>query len=467
MGRGDAPRVSKKARALKAVVAAVADNAKEEVGGRFGVCATILGEGRLSEVGGLKPLNPASNMKVLNAALVLDKLGPRYRFTSRVRGTLQGGEVPLLILQSDGDPSLTRKDLLAFAHALHQKGVRRVGAIKVDASYFDNQVLPPGFESQPHEAATFRSAISAVAVDRASYTLSVNPGSGDGDRARVLVTGSGYFEVENRIVTKGGVGEMRIVADQREKDDGRLRLLLSGTIPFSHAGTRFNRRVAQPALHAGYVLKDALKAVGIRAPKTVSVTYDGSGTQKHATLAARLSPPVAELLHQLGKHSDNFYAEMLFKAVGAKISQPGKTARAVKALRALMKAAGAQLPSGTVFKNGSGLWGSRVAPCDVIKTMAAALKNPATRHDYVAQLALAGRDGTLRKRQPALPKNTVVRAKTGTLNGVITLSGLIYVGTQKPIIFSMMFNDVSGKHGKARSFIDRALAEIASALTKP
>ncbi|MGD8608763.1 MAG: D-alanyl-D-alanine carboxypeptidase, partial [Myxococcales bacterium] len=114
-----------------------------------------------------QPRNPASNQKLLTAAAALWRLGPSFAATTRVEGKIEpDGSVAELVVRPSGDPSLGYAGLVVLAQSLRLRGVDRVEHVLIDDTYFDHRILPPAFEQQPHEAAAFRAAISAFAVNR-------------------------------------------------------------------------------------------------------------------------------------------------------------------------------------------------------------------------------------------------------------------------------------------------------------
>src|SRR5690606_3060998 len=99
---------------------------------------------------------PASNMKLITAAVTLARLGSEYRFSTGLYGEISAGKVDPLVLRGHGDPSLGTEDLWEIGRALAHLGVTEVGSILVDQSRFDDQFVPPAFEQQPNEWAGFR-----------------------------------------------------------------------------------------------------------------------------------------------------------------------------------------------------------------------------------------------------------------------------------------------------------------------
>ena len=90
---------------------------------------------------------------------------------------------------------------------------------------------------------------------------------------------------------------------------------------------------------------------------------------------------------------------------------------------------------------------------------------PAVHAEYVAQLAVGGVDGTLQKRLTQLPSPRVVRAKTGTLDDVIALSGYVLGRTPERVLaFSVIANAVHGKQNAARALADQIASDAAQHL---
>lgn len=402
------------------------------------------------------PLNPASNMKVVTAATALTVLGSERTFHTGVYGSVEGGAVADLVLEGHGDPTLNQGDLAELAQALADRGVRSVERIHVDADFFDDRILPPAFEQQPNEIAYFRAAVGGLVVDESTFVLRVVPGAEVGGRAFVRLRGSGYFDVQSTITT--AEGPANVVAEQAALADGRMRLRVSGNVPPGNAGVSYRRRVENPVLYAGYLFADALAFAGIRGTRSVSI---GGTSARLPLLADHESASLAEILRAVGKQSDNFVAEMVLKQLGANRHTPGSSAEGVLALQEFLDHAGVAHGAASIV-NGSGLFqGNRVAPAHLAATLVAAFRNPAVRPEFIAQLSIGGVDGTLHRRMEPLAGSRVIRAKTGTLNGVIALSGYaLGADPGRAYAFSMIANGVGGKEAQARALFD----SIASAL---
>ena len=144
-------------------------------------------------------------------------------------------------------------------------------------------------------------------------------------------------------------------------------------------------------------------------------------------------------------------------------SAPARTADGAALVMRWLERNGASDP-GMVIKNGSGLFDAdRVTAGSVVALLRAAWRDPAIQPEFVAQLAIGGVDGTLRKRFSTHRQAKDIRAKTGTLQDTAALSGYVLAADGGgPLAFSVLVNHIPGKVGDARSAMD-AFVEAVSA----
>ncbi len=212
---------------------------------------------------------------------------------------------------------------------------------------------------------------------------------------------------------------------------------------------------------AGYALRAVLKQLGVEVPTEVR----RGGEKQKGLLVAHRSAELAALLGALGKDSDNFYAEMLFKAIGSEKGRPASANAGALAVEGYLKDVGAFEP-GVVVKNGSGLFdANRTTPWATVVLLRAAYRDPRVGPDFIAQLAIGGVDGTMRSRLRGWAKQRAIRAKTGTLDGVAALSGYVLAPPGKPpIAFSILVNGIAGKVSAARAAMDGVVKAAAEEL---
>ena len=408
------------------------------------------------------PLNPASNAKIVTAAAALRGLHPEYKWQTSVHGRVESGVIGgPVYLRGTGDPTLDTAGLLSLAHELRTDGVRRIaGGVVADDTFFDHAYLPPAFEQKPEEDAPFRATVSALSVNESTVTFSAAPGSSEGARARVTVDPPGSVDLTNEAVT-GATTALRI--GMRFDEQGAARARVWGTVAAGIRTVSYRKRIENPTLVAAYAFRDALRSVGIRVGDAVAVRATPPGTP---LLAARNSPPLSAVLAELGKNSDNFFAETVFKTIGAELEgRPGTWARATAGTERMMVGFG--LPAGSLqIVNGSGLYdANRIAAGQMTSLLRAVYLDSTIAHEFIAQLATGGADGTLRSRLRQSPAARVVRAKTGTLDDVISLSGYVLAPPgRSAVAFSVLANHARGRQGNARTLADTVALEIARAL---
>ena len=191
---------------------------------------------------------------------------------------------------------------------------------------------------------------------------------------------------------------------------------------------------------------------------------DAPGPGGRRLIAAPESPPLSELAGYFMKVSQNFYGEMLLKALGrqafgAGFGRAGPPGRARDA-------------------DGLGRAGGRVRACTTARACRATTTSPPSaivailthvwkderlRGPFVASLPVGGHDGTLEARMRGTPLDGRVHAKTGTIANVRALSGYLQTEAGGWLVFSVIVNHHTAPAGEVDLAVDKALARLASA----
>jgi D-alanyl-D-alanine carboxypeptidase/D-alanyl-D-alanine-endopeptidase (penicillin-binding protein 4) len=448
---------------LDAAAHAIASDRALE-GASIGIAILDVDTGRiLAAVNEHLALNPASNAKLYTAGAALATLHGEHRYETTLSGKLEGDAVGALALKGFGDPSLATEDLWGLVQNLKEYGVTRVdGDVLVDQEFYDDQTTPPAFEQQASEWASFRAPISAVALDENCVTMTVRPSATAGGNARVDFLPPGFVDVDGAIHT-AGPGAADTVELALSGSGSRLAAKVNGSISSDSKLVRYTRRAEDPRLLAGYALQAILEKSGLKVTGGVKL-----GPARGHILAKHQSEPLSTLLYALGKQSDNFYAEMIFRSLaGEGRSRPAKSADSTDVVAQFLEHIGAG-DAGVVLRNGSGLFDAdRVSAWSTVRLLRWAWRSPEVQPEYLAQLSVGGVDGTLRKRFRGELTRRRVRAKTGTLDDVIALSGYVLRDSgHPPVAFSVFFNHVGGKQDGARHAADRLVDLIAKWVAK-
>ncbi|MDT7545237.1 MAG: hypothetical protein QOE99_1347 [Actinomycetota bacterium] len=392
----------------RALAAGLGDRA---LGGAVAISVIDAASGRpLLENAAREVVLPASTAKIATAVAALTALPADRRLTTRVVAGPAPGDV---VLVGGGDPTLagpfTRPgypsparlaDLAAKARiALAGAPVRRV---LVDDSLYGGPVLGPGWRPQ--------------------YVTS-------GDVAPVMA-----------LMVDGG------------------RTALPPLVGPSRAP-----RQSDPALAAG---RSLARLLGVPAAPVTRGRAPSAGR----LLAAVQSPTVQQLVEAMLTHSDNDLAEALARQVAIAKGQPATFAGAAAALRSVLAAVLVHVgssPGAVLLSDASGLSRlDRVQPGALTRLLAAVAGADRDRlFPVLSGLPVAGFDGTLERRYrkgPGLPAAGVVRAKTGTLNGVSALAGLVRTKDGRLLAFDLTANAVPlGATLASQTALDRLAAVLA------
>jgi serine-type D-Ala-D-Ala carboxypeptidase/endopeptidase (penicillin-binding protein 4) len=214
----------------------------------------------------------------------------------------------------------------------------------------------------------------------------------------------------------------------------------------------------RPAADAARRLTTALRGVGVGVSRKAAIGLTPSGA---VALASLPSPPIRDLIRLTNVPSDNYYAEMLLKDLGATFGGAGTTAAGAAVVRAQVNAFGIR----PAIVDGSGL--SRVdhtSPRQLVNLFTRIHAQPALAPIFEGSLAVAGRSGTLIRRLRGTAAQDRCHGKTGTLIGVSALAGICQATGGHTIAFALLMNRalILPAH-RAQDRIARAVARYTGA----
>lgn len=442
-----------------------------------------------------KLLRPASNMKIYTVAAALDRLTPDYRFVTSVyavekpdkSGTIKGD----LIIYGRGDPSIAArfnsgdylKGINDLADRIVAAGVKRVkGDLVGDEGYFNGPPLGGGWEWEDLQW-WYGAEVSALTINDNALDLFVKPGTKVGAPC-VITTGppAPSVLIVNRTMTSpaGGKSELTVY-----RPLGSNVLEVSGGLPIDNKGYAGFVAVPDPALFFASMLRASLAQRGIAftgRTRTVNGRSTSSVVQAQNNLATKpvdakesvgqplleiaslQSPPLSIIAAQTLKPSQNLYTELILRTLGkGPGANPKQTSEqaGLEVVKGFLRQAGVNSDE-LVFSDGSGL-----SRNDMITASASLqLLTYMSRHRYAdvfrEALPIAGVDGTLSNRMKNTPAMGNVRAKTGTLSSVASLSGYVTTAAGERLVFSMMLNNYADVSTVRKDSIDAIAVLLAS-----
>ena len=403
---------------------------------------------------GEKYFTPASNTKLLITAAALPELGGNFRIRTSVYQDRDG----VLRVFGRGDPSLKIPQLQKLAQQLRQQGITQVNQLIADDSYFQGDIVNPSWEWEDL-AADYGAPVSSLILNQNASVFQVLPQTiGKPLQLKWNEPADAFvWRVENNSVTT------------QKNESGFLRVSRSLHGPVLHIqgqmavnSTPNIRAIAvfNPVEHFLRHFRQTLVKEGI-AVKQIS---RGTSNENQRELAAVESPPLSELLIEINVNSNNLYAEALLRALA--IKQPAKNNQTTAdAGLTVVKNSLTQLgvdPSSYILVDGSGLSRKNlISPQALVQTLQAMAKSPQAEM-FRASLPVAGVSGTLRNRLRDTPAVGIVQAKTGTMTGVVSLSGYVNSPNYQPLAFSIIVNH----HEQPARVVRQSIDEIVLLLTQ-
>jgi D-alanyl-D-alanine carboxypeptidase/D-alanyl-D-alanine-endopeptidase (penicillin-binding protein 4) len=430
-------------------------------------------------------LNPASNHKLLTSSAALELLGSDYVFETRV---LLVGES--LILVGEGDPTLDADGLRVLVNEVAERvPVATLTEIVVDDSAFSPRSFGPGY-SEHGVGASYEAPSGALSLNFNTVEITVYP---VGRSAAVkLEPDSTHVIVDNQAKLGGGSSDLdvraeRSVVGDATRESALTKIEVVGTLARGSRGYKVRRRVVDPGMFAGgafaMMLSEASQSArlpvrvgtcppvdlgaldehgdgeALTFPVVLEPPEDGRSTM---LVARRRSPPLIEIVGGVLAYSNNFAAEQILRTLGWRMTgDPGDWDNGSEVVRGYWIALGND-PAALVFENASGLSATgRVTTSGLVDLMAVATRTQAAGASLIDALPVAGTE-TLRTRLRRSGKR--VRAKTGTLDGVSGLSGVITTEAGvAQVAFSILINvreDDRVRAGTRRKIEDRIVMDV-------
>jgi serine-type D-Ala-D-Ala carboxypeptidase/endopeptidase (penicillin-binding protein 4) len=409
-------------------------------------------------------LNPASNVKLYTAATALSVLGTEYRYETEflTDDGLKQGKAKFLFVRGKGDPTVTTERMYNMVSELFHAGLREVGDVVLDDTWFDSERIAPGFDQEFGDKA-YLAPTGALSLNWNTIGIYLRPGDAMGEKASVEVEPpSDFFVIDSTVMTGNASQRHYTVVSGVDKDKIRQRIEARGFVPVEKGTWNVWKKVNQPTLYFGFTLREMLKQRGIKVKGRVRV--GAAPTRGLKMLHVSQSETLDLVLKKLNKNSSNFVAEQLIKTLGAETrGAPGSHANGISAVEDFLASKVGIAKGSFVMRNGSGLNDSnRFSATQNLKLLETMFKTFPTMPEYLSSLGIAGKDGTLKFRFDGSDAIGRLRAKTGTLDNVSALSGYVESAGGEKFIFSIMVNDFPGRAGTVVQYIDALGAAVAA-----
>jgi D-alanyl-D-alanine carboxypeptidase/D-alanyl-D-alanine-endopeptidase (penicillin-binding protein 4) len=379
----------------------------------------------VQEVGTLRPtvsheardaMNPASVMKLVTTYAALELLGPAYRWKTEVY--LDGNDV---VLKGYGDPKLNYESFWMLLRSLRSRGMRDIrGDLVLDRSYFgavaDGRIDDDSF--RPYNVTP-----DALLVNFKSLRFTFVPGeSGVRVFAEPALPG---LEVTNLLkLSAGNCPEGRAFRSliQAEFQSRPPRASFTGSYPTVCGEKELNVALYEPQDYVAAMIKQLWAEMG---GSWVGTVREGVASPNAKLLYVHESEPLAEIVRDINKFSNNVMARQLYLTLAAETGgAPARPENAFRAITKLLNEKAIKAPE-LVIENGSGLSRLERASAATIAAVLQAAWRSAVMPEFVSSLPLVAADGTMKKRLVGEGVAGHAHIKTGLLQDARSIAGYV------------------------------------------
>lgn len=387
---------------------------------------------------------PASNMKLFSDAAAILVLGPDYRFKNQLstdatqlqQGVLKGS----LYLHLSGDPSFNHERLSKLLEGLKTWKINRIqGNVYIDSSHAHVNAYPPGWLTEDL-VYSYGAPLAPVMIDTNRVLITVNP-AGKVEENAIVETNdaSKSILIDNQVKTKPK-GTSCGVHFALDADN---HLLVRGCVIQGQWAIQQQMAIRNPLTYAQGLIKHQLNENNIILEGQVLL---GKAPKGSLLIASETSKPVSQLMADTLKPSDNLYADSLYLHAAEKLNgSPVNWGEAQNLIKQFLKQQTGIELNNAMLVDGSGLSRQdRVTPSQTAGLLRFLYDKFPLTYEYIAALPVSGRDGTLQRRFKNPMQQDMVRAKTGTMKGIVSLSGYLFTANGHTLAFAIYINHVRG-----------------------
>ncbi len=399
----------------------------------------------LISVNAKQSMSPASTMKLLTTYAGLELLGPSYSWKTEAyldgkleQDVLHGD----LILKGYGDPKLTLEKLWLWLHELRSRGLREIrGDLVLDRSVFQLAPHDPAeFDNEPMRP--YNTGPDALLLNFNSVRLRFIP---EGEKIKIIsMPELAGIRLDNRVTAATVQGNCNDWNDALSMQLQGDTLLVQGIYP-AQCGER--ERHVSLLSHPGY-LYAVFRALWQEMGGLLQGTLREGTVPGYAMLfATHHSAPLAELIRDINKFSNNVMARQLFLSLGGTAETPANFTHSELTIRNWLTQKKLHFPE-LILENGAGLSRrERISPRSLALLLRSAQRSPFST-EFEASLPIVGVDGTFKKRLTGSEATNHAHLKTGSLEGVQSIAGYVQSRSGKQWILVFLINHPNAAAGQ-------------------
>ncbi|MCZ7601881.1 MAG: D-alanyl-D-alanine carboxypeptidase/D-alanyl-D-alanine-endopeptidase [Melioribacteraceae bacterium] len=408
-------------------------------------------------------LIPASNVKLYTTAAALHLLpNQEYLLTKVYTNDVELEDSVIngnIYLKGFGDALLTTENLDSLVDQLLLMGINKItGDIIADDSYFDNTYTRDDWITD-ERANVKLPPISGLSLNRNSVIINFNSNLPNGRTPTFTIEPNGNFY---NVINYSKVSSARVYPRISYRTElNNINIKIEGSVRKRKSTYGYIVHPDSPSELIANVFKTRLQNKGI---EVLGSAVSGATPLSVIELATSRNS-FAILVDRVNKRSDNYLAENLFKIIGAEFSnKQGNSFYATQAILSFLDENDIY-NEGTVLVDGSGISRfNKTSTASIVSLLEFMYLDINNFDFYFNSLAISGRDGTLENRMYESNAYLNFRGKTGSLNGVSSLSGYLTTKSNRDLIISIIINFKSKGGNYYKSLQDRIISYLAESL---
>ena len=395
------------------------------------------------------PMQSASVIKLATTFAALELLGPAYTWATPVfidgavrEGVLYGN----VYIQGQGDPKLVLERMWLLLRRLQGAGITSIrGDIVLDRSAFDVPESDPGaFDGEPLRP--YNASPDALLLNYKSVVMTFTPAPG-GNVAHIQYDPplAGVQTQDTVVLSTTACNDYRATLKPDFSDP--LRIRFTGSYPLSCGERVWPVAYADPANFSLRAVQGLWSSVGGK----------HSGTARFGNVPPRLasekplfevrSAPLAEIIRDINKFSNNVMAQQLFLTLGR--DSNGSVGSFPASRFAIQRWWQERISQDEPLNmdNGSGLSRTeRISAQALARLLQSAYRSP-LMPELIASLPISGIDGTM-KRSKSNNQGSA-HLKTGSINGVTAIAGFVHATSGKHYVLVALVNHPNAPAARA------------------
>lgn len=418
-------------------------------------------------------LTSASVMKLVTTGTILELLGPKKVFATRLGyvGTIEDGVLDgFLIIHGGGDPALGSEYfedhygsfIERWADAVKDAGIKHIkGRIITETNIFRNNPLAPGW-SWSDIGNYYGAGVYGLSVYDNMYRIFFRTGQ-EGSSPEILGIDPDIpgLEIESNLKSAGNSDQGYIYLQPY----GR-HAIVRGTIPAERDTFVLKGSIPDPPILVAEILHSKLSDAGISISKPPSSSKEMPDYMSDSLLAtleyiySEISPDLGELIRVTNQESVNLFAETLAWTLDNQINMRmyAGLQGGLEVIRNFMESRG--IAEGLYITDGSGLSRSNAISSSFISSYLVYMSSKSSYPDiFKASLAVPGK-GTFEHYFLAPELRNNLKGKSGSVSRVRNYAGYLKSRSGRELAFGILHNNFDCSSHEVSKRVEKLMLEV-------